>query len=406
MRGIPSSFLLLFFGFIILIELISFLGISLVIKSWEKKYQHYFKLIYLFLSLSFIGIIIYAFSNPELIRQSHNYTLFFAVISISFLNLFPKAIISISTLISFVIRWIGGKRPQLIVLSGSILIGTGIFIVICYGIFWGRYDIRVERRDIYLDEFPASLDGLKIVQLSDIHLGSYGKEQKALDETNRIIDQIQPDILLFTGDIVNNFADEMISFEAGLKELNARYGKFAITGNHDYGDYSNWPDSISKATNLNLVRSRMEEAGFRLLLNEWEQISIKDTSICIIGVENWGHKPFPQYAHLDLAMNDIPKTSFQILMTHDPAHWEAQVIPETKIPLTLSGHTHGAQTGIRLAGIEFSPMFFIQKYWGGLYKSGNQFLYVNRGLGTVGFPGRIDMRPEITVLTLHRAKIH
>lgn len=406
MRGIPSSFLLLFFGFIILIELISFLGISLVIKSWKKKYQHYFKLIYLFLSLSFIGIIIYAFSNPELIRQSHNYTLFFAVISISFLNLFPKAIISISTLISIVIRWIGGKRPQLIVLSGSILIGTGIFIVIGYGIFWGRYDIRVERRDIYLDEFPASLDGLKIVQLSDIHLGSYGKEQKALDETNRIIDQIQPDILLFTGDIVNNFADEMIGFESGLKELNAKYGKFAITGNHDYGDYSNWPDSISKATNLNLVRSQMEAAGFRLLLNEWEQISIKDTSICIIGVENWGHKPFPQYAHLDLAMNDIPNNSFQILMTHDPAHWEAKVIPETKIPLTLSGHTHGAQSGIRLAGIEFSPMFFIQKYWGGLYKSGNQFLYVNRGLGTVGFPGRIDMRPEITVLTLHRAKIH
>lgn len=406
MRGIPSSFLLLFFGFIILIELISFLGISLVIKSWKKKYQHYFKLIYLFLSLSFIGIIIYAFSNPELIRQSHNYTLFFAVISISFLNLFPKAIVSISTLISIVIRWIGGKRPQLIVLSGSILIGTGIFIVIGYGIFWGRYDIRVERRDIYLDEFPASLDGLKIVQLSDIHLGSYGKEQKALDETNRIIDQIQPDILLFTGDIVNNFADEMIGFESVLKELNARYGKFAITGNHDYGDYSNWPDSISKATNINLVRSQMEAAGFRLLLNEWEQISIKDTSICIIGVENWGHKPFPQYAHLDLAMNDIPKNSFQILMTHDPAHWEAKVIPETKIPLTLSGHTHGAQSGIRLAGIEFSPMFFIQKYWGGLYKSGNQFLYVNRGLGTVGFPGRIDMRPEITVLTLHRAKIH
>lgn len=406
MRGIPSSFLLQFFGFIILIELISFLGISLIIKSWAKKNQSYFKLCYLFLSLLFNGIVVYAFSNPALIRQSHNYTFFFIVISISFLNLFPKTIITLFTLLSVIIRWIGGKRHQLIVLSGSILIGIGVFIVVGYGIFIGRYDIRIEKQDIYFDEFPSELDGLKIVQLSDIHLGSFGNDQKVMNETNRIIEEIQPDILLFTGDIVNNFADEMIGFEPNLKKLNAKYGKFAITGNHDYGDYSNWPDSISKAINLEQVRSVLINSGFRLLLNENEKVNIRDTSIYIIGVENWGHKPFPQYANLDLAMKDIPEKSFEILMTHDPAHWKAIVVPETQIPLTLSGHTHGGQSGIRIVGIEFSPMYFVQKNWGGLYQSDKQFLYVNRGLGTVGFPGRIEMRPEVTVLTLHSTKTH
>jgi len=147
-------------------------------------------------------------------------------------------------------------------------------------------------------------------------------------------------------------------------------------------------------------------AGFNLLLNRWEKVSIKDTSLCIIGVENWGHKPFPQYANLDQALENIPSQAFKILLSHDPAHWEAKVVKQTDIPLTLSGHTHGGQFSIKIAGIEFSPIYFIQKNWGGLYQSGNQLLYVNRGLGTIGFPGRIEMRPEITVLTFHRIKNH
>lgn len=406
MRGIPSSFLILFFAFTILIELISYLGIHLLIKTWSTRKKTLTRSVYIILSLLVFGTLTYAFANPELIRQSHNYTLFFVAISLSFLNLFPKVFFSIFTLLSFPVRWIANQASQLIILSGAFLLSTGIFISVGYGIFAGRYDIRVENKDLYFDNLPAQLDGLKLVQLSDIHLGSFGKNQKVMNETVELIKQIKPDILLFTGDIVNNFADEMIGFESALQNLEAKYGKYAITGNHDYGDYSNWADSMSKVKNVEQVRAGLVDAGFILLLNQWEQIEIEDTSICIIGVENWGHSPFPQCARLDLAMNGIPANSFKILMTHDPAHWQAKVIPETDIPLTLSGHTHGGQFGFRIAGIEFSLIYFVQENWGGLYQTGNQFLYVNKGLGTVGFPGRVEMRPEITVLTLHRSKIN
>ena len=406
MRGIPPAFLVLFFAIVFLIELISYFGIHQLTKNWNIKNQKFVRAIYLLISLSVFGIIAYAFSNPELIRQSHNYNLFFVVITLSFLNLFPKSLFSFFTLLSFLVNWFAGKRSQLIILSGSFLISTGIFLGVTYAVFLGRYDIRVEKQDLYLADFPEQLNGLKIVQLSDIHLGSFGENQKTMNRTVQIINQIQPDILLFTGDLVNNFADEISGFEEQLQKLKARYGKFAISGNHDYGDYSNWPDSLSKVKNLEELRAGLINSGFRLLLNEWEQVQIQDTSICIAGVENWGHPPFPQYAHLDSATSGIPEGSFTILMTHDPAHWKAKVVPDSDIPLSLSGHTHGGQFGFRIAGIEFSPIYLHQKLWGGLYQAENQYLYVNRGLGTVGFPGRLDMRPEITLLTLYRKKIN
>jgi predicted MPP superfamily phosphohydrolase len=203
---------------------------------------------------------------------------------------------------------------------------------------------------------------------------------------------------------VNNFSEEIKPFKQCLQQLSARYGKFAIQGNHDYGDYSNWPDSTSKKVNLHQIQASLTDAGFNLLLNQSDKINVKDTSFYLIGVQNWGHPPFPQYANLEVAMKGIPDHSFKILMSHDPEHWNSIVVPQTDIPLTLSGHTHGGQFGIKIAGIEFSPVYFIQKHWGGIYQSHNQTLYVNRGLGTVGFPGRIEMRPEITVLTLYRTK--
>lgn len=406
MRGIPSSFLFIFFITIFLVELISYFGFRILISHIAQKARAYFSIFYGLISLSVIAVVFYAFSNPEALRHSRDYTFFFVVISLGFLNLIPKTIFALMTLLSFILRGVGSKRWQLIALSGSLLISTGIFGTIAYGIWFGRQTIRTEHQNLYFPDLPQELDGLKIVQLSDIHLGSYGNNHRTIEKTVKAIEQVQPDIILFTGDIVNNFAEEIIGFEPYLKQLQARYGKFGIVGNHDYGDYSAWPDSISKQQNLIGIHKGLTEAGFRLLLNQWEKVEIKDTSVCIIGVENWGHAPFPQYARLDLAMNNIPENSFKILMTHDPAHWEAKVVPETNIPLTLSGHTHGAQFGIKIAGIEFSPIRFIQKNWGGLYQSENQFLYVNRGLGTIGFPGRIEMRPEITVLTLYRSRNH
>jgi len=406
MRGIPSSFLIYFFAFVFIVELLSYFGVRILIRHLHKTIGKYIILLYVLISISATGLLLYSFSNPELLRQSRNYTFFFIVISVTFLNLLPKSFFTIATILSYLARVIFRRHSQVLVLAGSLILACGLVIVISFGILVGRYDIHVDKQNLYFSDLPEQMNGFKIVQLSDIHLGSFGKNPKVLKETIRIIDQLQPDLLLFTGDIVNNFGDEIVGFEPYLKQLSGKYGKYAIQGNHDYGDYFNWPDTISKRNNLNLIKAGLTNAGFTLMQNQWQKITVKDTSFSLIGVENWGHRPFPQYANLEVAMKGIAKNSFKILMSHDPAHWKAKVVPETDIQLTLSGHTHGGQFGIKFAGIEFSPIYLSEKNWGGLYQSDNQLLYVNRGLGTVGFPGRIEMRPEITLLTLFRLNSH
>jgi predicted MPP superfamily phosphohydrolase len=406
MRGIPSSILVFFFVLVILVELISYFGFRQITQKVSTKTKWYLGILFFVISIAATCFLFYSFSNPETIRQSKNYTLFYTVIVVSILNLIPKTFFSILTILSYFVRWIVGRRWQIITLTGSFILSLGISIVIAYGTLIGRYQVFVETQNVCFDNLPPQLDGFKIVQISDIHLGSFGKDQKVLKETAKLVEELQPDLLLFTGDIVNNFSDEMNGFEPFLAELSAKYGKYAIQGNHDYGDYYEWPDSVSKRNNLNQIENGFTNAGFKLLKNQWDNITVKDTSFALIGVENWGHRPFPQYANLNIAMKGISANAFKILLSHDPAHWDAVVVPQTDIPLTLSGHTHGGQLGIKIAGIEFSPIYLVQKNWGGLYKSGNQLLYVNRGLGTIGFLGRIEMNPEITLLTLHRTKNH
>jgi uncharacterized protein len=406
MRGIPSSIIVFFFVLVILVELISYLGFRQITQKVSTKTKWFLGILFFVISIAATGLLFYAFSNPETIRQSRNYTLFYTVVVVSILNLIPKAFFTIMTILSYFVRWIVGCRWQIITLTGSFLLGFGISTVIAYGIFIGRYQVFVEKQNVYFGNLPPQLDGFKIVQISDIHLGSFGKDHKVLKETAKLVAELQPDLLLFTGDIVNNFSGEMNGFEPYLAQLSGRYGKYAIQGNHDYGDYYEWPDSVSKRNNLNQIESGFANAGFKLLKNQWDNITVKDTSFALIGVENWGHRPFPQYANLDIAMKGIPANAFKILMSHDPAHWDAVVVPQTDVPLTLSGHTHGGQFGVKIAGIEFSPIYLVQKKWGGLYESDNQYLYVNRGLGTIGFLGRIEMNPEITLLTLHRTKNH
>lgn len=406
MRGIPSSILVFFFITVFLVELISYFGFRQLIRHASKKIQFYLGIFYLLIGFAASGILFYAFSNPEIIRQSRNYSFYYIVVLVSVLNLLPKSFFALMTILSNFFRWFIGWRWYVVTLTGSFIICSGIFLVIIYGIFIGRYQVMVETQNLYFDNLPQQLDGFKIVQISDIHLGSFGNDTKVLKETVNLVEKLQPDLILFTGDLVNNFSEEMIGFETYLAQLSAKYGKYAIQGNHDYGDYYEWPDSVSKRKNLDQIESGLTNTGFKWLLNQWETIAVKDTSFSLIGVENWGHRPFPKYADLNIAVKGIPDNSFKILMSHDPAHWEAIVIPQSEIPLTLSGHTHGGQFGIKIAGIEFSPIHFIQKYWAGLYKSDNQYLYVNRGLGTIGFSGRVEMRPEITLLTLYRTRTH
>lgn len=398
MRGISGG-ILIFTVIILIVEILGYLGMIQLIRErlWKKRIT----ILYWSTTIILITFWLLAFWDPERIRRTSDYSFFYFVIFIWTLNFFPKALLSVFVIFSFPFRILRNKaRSQMILLSGLIL-DLGMIMTIGAGAVAGKRILRTEEVELAIPSLPAGLNGLKIVQLSDFHLGSF-KNDRLLKRCVDGINRMNPDLILFTGDLVNNYHQEIDGFEDQLKALEARYGKFAVLGNHDYGDYTDWNSPREKSRNFGLILKKIRECGFQLLLNQSEKIAVEDTSFYLIGVENWGHPPFPQYARLDSALRHVPAKSFRVLMTHDPEHWNDQVLFKTDIPLTLSGHTHGGQIGMRIAGIGFSPICLVEKRWGGLYRENNQFLYVNRGIGCIGFPARIDMAPEITVFTLFR----
>lgn len=401
MRGIPTSVYLIILLIFISIEIISFLGLFHSLKNAGKRLKLPFSIAYWIISCYIISSFVFVFSNHDRVATSNDYSFFNFILILFFFNLVPKIVLSLFTIVSWLI-YIINKSISKITYSAGLIVVIGIMLTMAASVLIGKKQVRIEEVPVFIENLPEQLDGFTIVQLSDIHLGSLNGDKTIIRKTKRIVDKLKPDLILFTGDMVNNFSYETNDYIDIFREMNATYGKFAITGNHDYGDYYHWKTEKERDDNLEEIRKSIQEMGFELLLNDNMCLPVKYTTIYIIGVENWGHDPFPKYADLVKATNGIPEKAFSILMSHDPAHWDAQVVPQTDIPLTLSGHTHGLQLGMRIAGIEFSPMYFIQKYWAGLYRNGNQQLYVNRGLGTIGFAGRIEMRPEITLLTLRR----
>jgi len=274
------------------------------------------------------------------------------------------------------------------------------FASILYGVTKGKFNYKVIRERIAFKNLPGSFRGLKIVQISDMHLGSFNRKFEPIEKAVELINEQEPDLILFTGDLVNNFAEETEDWAPVLSKMKAKIGKYSILGNHDYGDYSEWPTPEAKEKNLADIKAFHKKMGFRLMLNENESIRINGEEISLIGVENWGKPPFPQHGDLSKAMEGVNPKSFKLLMSHDPSHWDAQVLDKTNIDMTFSGHTHGMQFGIERIGIKWSPVQYKYPRWGGLYKESKQFLYVNRGFGYIGFPGRIGMPPEITVVEL------
>lgn len=292
------------------------------------------------------------------------------------------------------------KRNNFFISKFGLIIAFSSSILVIYGMIWGKSDFKVNKVDIYLEDLPTSFEGFKIAQFSDAHLGSFTNATDVRKGLS-LLQNENPDIIVFTGDMVNNIADEIEPYFADLSKLHAPCGKFSILGNHDMSDYVKWKNFEIKQEYINKLIKYEETCGFTLLLNQNQIIRKEKDSIVLIGVENWGLPPFKQYGDLAKAMNGIQAVETKILLSHDPTHWSQQVI-KTDINLTLSGHTHGMQMGINLIGIRWSPIQFMYKNWIGLYQEDKQFLYVNPGFGFIGFPGRIGIRPEITLIILHK----
>ncbi len=288
----------------------------------------------------------------------------------------------------------------------GIIMATAPFVTLLFGILKGRFAFYTREIKLTFNNLPKSFDGLRIVQISDLHLGSFGTNRQPLKDAVELINAENPDLVLFTGDLVNNFAGETRGWEDILSKIKAPMGKYSILGNHDYGDYSSWPSPQRKEANFKSIIAANRRLGFQLLRNESVSIEKGGEKIDLSGVENWGNPPFPQYGDLAKAWNDTGDAPFKILLSHDPDHWDAEVVDKRNYDITLAGHTHGMQFGVTVGNFNWSPAKYKFKRWAGLYRENHQYLYVNRGLGYLGMPARVGMPPEITVFELKHGSNH
>lgn len=403
-----AIFCILFFG----IEFYAFQAIKTVFKSKGIIYS------YVIISALLFVLILYFFSRFDrsngMTRQNMYTTGAFLLV------LIPKLIISFFLLGEDLIRIFMGVSNYFANYedNASFLparrkfvsqIGLGLaaipFLSMIYGITIGRYNYKVIKQRLFFTDLPEAFEDFTITHISDLHSGSFDNPEKIKYAVDLINEQ-KSDIILFTGDIVNNKADEMFPWIPVFNEIrDHKFGKFAVLGNHDYGEYIDFPTPKEKEANFVAIKNLYGQIGFNLLLNQNIKITKGNDLLAIVGVENWG-KGFRQAGDLNKASNDLSKDDFKILMSHDPSHWEFEIKNHPKhFQLTLSGHTHGMQFGIEIPGyIKWSLAQYMYKQWAGLYENLGRFIYVNRGFGYHAFPGRVGIMPEITVIELKKHK--
>ncbi|MFN8243661.1 MAG: metallophosphoesterase [Ferruginibacter sp.] len=367
-------------------------------------------------ALALIGFLFFVFGNPEVMGKRFR-TYFFATLVGLFFAKLVAAFFFLADDLRRAIQWIfiklfskpaaatvatgeGISRSAFLSWLGFAAGGT-LFGSLLYG-FGNKYRYEVKRQQLAFENLPAAFKGLKIIHISDIHSGSFSDKKAVLHGVEKIMAE-NADLILFTGDIVNDRATEMHEYMDVFEKLNAPLGVFSTLGNHDYGDYVSWPHKgVSKEQNLENLKAIHASMGWRLLMNEHVVLEKDGHEIALLGIENWSSKArFPKHGRMDLAHPGTEKYAFKILMSHDPSHWEAEV--QTQYPdidLMLSGHTHGMQFGVEIPGLKWSPVQYMYKQWAGLYENGKQKLYVNRGFGFIGYPGRVGILPEITVIEL------
>jgi predicted MPP superfamily phosphohydrolase len=407
----------IFVAVMLLLDTYVFQALKTVTQSASPKTKTIVYAIYWTISaVAIIAFLLFSFSSQQFLPRVVRTYMFATVLGL-FLAKFAAVLFFFTDDIRRGIQWIATKlfnRTSTGATSGSDAISRSVFLSwmglgvgstlfgsLVYG-FSNKYKYDVKRVQMAFDNLPAGFKGMKILHISDIHSGSFTDKQAVLHGVNEILKE-KADVILFTGDLVNDRATEMDDYMDVFSLLKAPMGVYSTLGNHDYGDYVSWPDNgVTKEQNLENLKDVHAKLGWKLLMNEHVVLERNDHQIALIGIENWSNKArFPKHGRMDLAYPGADKYPFKILMSHDPSHWDAQVKPHyPAIDLMLSGHTHGMQFGVDIPGFKWSPVQYMYKEWAGLYEETKQKLYVNRGFGFIGYPGRVGILPEITVIEL------
>ena len=370
---------------------------------------------YAFISLAILGYIVFQVMTFE--RGSGDNSGFYLAFSLFVLVYVPKLVLvvfmfgeDVYRVFEAAVNYFVSKSENSTLFSsrrkfiGQLALGIAAipFISILYGVTKGKYNFKVLKYTLHFDDLPAAFDGYQISQISDIHSGSFDNKEK-IEYAVDLVNKQASDVIMFTGDLVNSESKEMRPWKSTFSKLKAPDGVFSILGNHDYGDYTRWPSEEAKAENFQELLDIQKEMGFDLLRNESRFIEKENARLAIIGVENWG-KGFKQKGDLALASSKVDTNDFKILLSHDPSHWQYEVVKDpNQYHLTLSGHTHGMQFGIEIPGVvKWSPIKWRYKYWAGIYEKAGQYINVNRGFGFLAFPGRVGIWPEISVITLKK----
>lgn len=379
-------------------------------------------------ALMIMGLFIYHFVDPYLLGRKIR-TMLMVVIFTHYFAKFFILIFLIIDEISRIIQWIGQKlgigdsattseareaivesadsntitRSQFLAKAGLIA-ATVPIVGVSYGIISGAHDYRVRRRRIVLPNLPKEFDGIRLAQISDVHSGSFWNRTAVQGGVEMLLKE-KPDMIFFTGDLVNNVADEMKDYVSIFGKLKAPHGVYSTLGNHDYGDYVGWSSPEAKAKNLQTLIETHRAMGWDILMDEHRVIKEGQAEIGVLGIQNWSAKGrFPKYGSLEAAHRGTENLPVKLLLSHDPSHWMAEVVTQYKdVDVTFSGHTHGMQFGIDIKGFKWSPVKYMYPEWADLYQSGEQYLYVNRGFGYLGFPGRVGIPPEITIVELAKS---
>lgn len=389
---------------ILLVDTLAFYWLQSITRLLQSVFlQNLINVVFWVFTIGLIASIIVLKIRMERMHPYRKQLLITSFYGLTVSSFIPKLIFVIVISILYFTNFVFSDEESLIAIPViGLFSGFLPFFVILYSVFRSLYRFKVHRIKINFDELPSNFEGLRVVHISDLHLGSFKSRHHILDRAVKIINHLEPDFIFFTGDLVNNNAWELKGWQTVLKKMIAKMGKYAVLGNHDYGDYSDWKSARDKQSNFESIKYFYKKIDFKLLLNEAVSIEKNSQKMAIVGVENWGNPPFKQYGNLNEALKSVANVPFKILLSHDPSHWNEEVAEKTNIALTLSGHTHGMQAGINIKSKKWSPIQYKYEHWAGLYERFNQYLYVTRGLGWMGFPGRLGMRPEITLIELHQ----